>query len=190
MAYRYRRRRKLKFKINFKILSLVLGVMLIGLVIYLAIYFLFPLKTVKVISPIVLPELSTQGFSEVERIDVGIVEDMGIVALKSGCYELVANVEPMQAYSLQLGKEGKFAERPNAHDIAAEVFRNLGIEVLMVKITELRGNAFYAKIFLRQNDKILSIDARPSDAMAIALRMNSTIYINQTLLEEVGRKIC
>ena len=188
MRYRYRPRKR-RIKVDFRLLSLLLGLGLLAAIAYIT----FPVKTVETVegvSSLLVPELSTNGFSKVETIDVGIVGDMGVVSLKSGCYELVANVEPMQAYSLQLGKEGKFAERPNAHDIAAEVFKNLGIEVLMVKITELRGNAFYAKLFLKQGDKILSIDARPSDAMAIALRMNATIYINSTLLEEVGKKIC
>jgi bifunctional DNase/RNase len=60
----------------------------------------------------------------------------------------------------------------------------------MVKVTELKGNSFYSKLILRQGNTILSLDARPSDAIAIALRANSSIYVNSTLLREVGKKVC
>jgi bifunctional DNase/RNase len=60
----------------------------------------------------------------------------------------------------------------------------------MVKITEVKNNTFFGKLILRQNGKILSLDSRPSDATAIAVRTNSPIYVKTELLKEFGKKIC
>ncbi|MEM7826205.1 MAG: bifunctional nuclease family protein [Candidatus Aenigmatarchaeota archaeon] len=150
----------------------------------------WPKETVEILQELTLPELSTVGFSKVEKIEAESFGDVGIVVLKSGCYELSANVEAIQAESIKRGLEKIFAPRPNAHDIAKEIFNSFGIELLMVKITELKDNAYYSKIILRQGNTILNLDARPSDATAIAVRTGSPIYINSTLLKEVGKKIC
>jgi hypothetical protein len=168
----------------------ILSSLLLLIVFSLMLYTFWPREVGQVVQEIILPELSTSGFSKVEKIETRIVENLGSVSLRSGCYDLTATVEPEQAISIQRGISGEYAQRPNAHDIAKEVFDSLKIDVLMVKITELRENAFYAKLILRQGNTVLNLDARPSDAIAIALRMNSSIYVNQTLLEEVGKKIC
>jgi len=168
----------------------ILSSLLLLIVFSLMVYIFWPKEVGQILQEIVLPELSTSGFSKVERIQTAITGNLGGVSLKTDCYDLTATVEPEQAISIQRGIDGEYAPRPNAHDIAKEVFDSLKIEVLMVKITELRENAFYAKLILRQGNTILNLDARPSDAVAIALRTNSTIYINQTLLKEQGKKTC
>jgi len=68
----------------------------------------------------------------------------------------------------------------------------LDAKVLMVKITELKDNTFFAKLFLVKGNLILSLDSRPSDAIAIAARADYKvpIYVNENLLENVGEKIC
>lgn len=171
---------------QYKILSLILLV----IVVVLTIYILWPKEVEQVIQEIILPELSTLDFSKVEKIETTTVGNLGTVSLKTDCYDLTATVEASQAESIQRGIEKTYATRPNAHDIVAEAFNSLGIKVLMVKITELKENSFYSKLILRQGNTILSLDARPSDAIAIALRTNSSIYVNSTLLKEVGKKIC
>lgn len=137
-----------------------------------------------------IPELSTEGFTEVEKIYFGFLGDVSTVTMKAGCYELTAIVEKTQAESLERGMRNEMVERPNAHDLSASAFELFGIDVLMVKITGVRNNTYLSKIFLRKGNVVLGLDARPSDAMAIALRMNSSIYVNNTLLEEYGKYVC
>lgn len=168
----------------------ILCILLLIVVFALATYIFWPKEFVETFQEVVLPELSTSGFSKVESIEAESIGDSGIVLLRSGCYELTANVEAVQAESIKRGLEKTFAPRPNAHDIAKEVFNFFGIELLMVKITELRENAYYSKMILRQGNTILNLDARPSDATAIAVRTGSPIYINSTLLKQVGKKVC
>jgi len=170
----------------YKILSAILLLIVFSLVIYV----FWPRAVSQVVQGIFLPDLSTSGFLKVEKIETEISDNLGSVSLKTDCYDLTASVEPEQTDSIQRGIEKTYAPRPDAHDIAADVFHHLKIEVLMVKITELRGNSFYSKLILRQGNTILNLDARPSDAIAIAVRTNSSIYINQTLLKENGKKIC
>lgn len=170
----------------YKILSAVLLIATISL----AAYLFWPREVGQILQEIALPELSTSGFSKVDKIETETVGDVGSVSLISDCYDLTATVEPEQAASIQRGVDKTYDPRPNAHDIAANVFETLKIDVLMVKITELRESSFYSKLILRQGNTILNLDARPSDAIAIALRSNSSIYINQTLLVEMGEKIC
>ncbi|MEM5855385.1 MAG: bifunctional nuclease family protein, partial [Candidatus Aenigmatarchaeota archaeon] len=142
------------------------------------------------VQPLLLPQLSTKGFSKVESVETNVLGNTGSVSLKADCYELMATVEASQAESIQRGIDKIYVSRPNAHDIAKDVFQSFGIEVLMVKITELRDSSFYSKLILKQGNTIVELDARPSDAMAIALRVNASIYVNSTLLKEVGRKVC
>ena len=181
MKYRWK-----KNSSRYKILSFVL----LLVVICLATYILWPKEVELTFQQIILPELSTSGFSKVEKIGTATLGNLGTVSLKADCYELTATVEATQAESIQRGLDKTYVARPNAHDIVADAFNSLGIEVLMVKITELKESSFYSKLILKQGNTVLSLDARPSDAIAIALRTNSTIYINQTLLKEVGKKIC
>lgn len=171
---------------SYKIISFILLLTTLSLLAYV----LWPDKIISIVQEIALPELSTSGFSKVENVETSVIDNVGSISLRADCYDLTANVEPEQAESIERGIEGTYAPRPNAHDIAASVFETLNIDILMVKITELRNNAYYAKLILRQGNTVFNLDARPSDAIAIALRMNSSIYVNQTLLREMGERIC
>jgi bifunctional DNase/RNase len=137
-----------------------------------------------------IPELSTNGYSQVL---VGASIDShgeGVVTLTSGCSQIRAHVEAAQAESIYSGMEGMTPARPNAHDIAADAFRSLGIDVLMVKVTRVENQTFYGRIILRNGNTIASLDARPSDATAIAVRMQVPIYVKDELLEQNGQDIC
>lgn len=180
---------KYRWKKNYGIYKL-LSIFFLITTIALAIYAFWPRKFESIFQPFLLPELSTIGFSRVENVEVNVIGNTGTVKLISSCYELLATVEASQAESIQRGKEKSYAARPNAHDIMKDIFSSLGIEVLMVKVTELKDNSFYSKLILRQNNTVLNLDARPSDALAIALRVDAPVYINSTLLKEVGKKIC
>jgi bifunctional DNase/RNase len=181
MKYRWKRDSK-----PYKILSLLLLALSVSLIIYI----LWPKQVEVAFQNIIIPELSTSGFSKVERVETEIFGNTGAISLKTDCYDLTASVEASQAESIQRAIDKTYIARPNAHDIAKEIFESLKIDVIMVKITELKENAFYAKLILRQGNVVLNLDARPSDAIAIALRMNSSIYVNSTLLKEAGKKIC
>ena len=73
--------------------------------------------------------------------------------------------------------------RPMTHDLLHNILIHLGVVVDRVELYDLRENTFYAWIYLNVGGEDSRIDARPSDALAIALRMSARIYVNEKLLE-------
>ena len=71
---------------------------------------------------------------------------------------------------------GEETPRPMTHDLFASVLGGLEAEVVQIAVTALRENTFYATITLRRNGRTLEIDARPSDALALAVRLDSPIF--------------
>ncbi len=91
-----------------------------------------------------------------------------------------------QALSIQLGRNGQSAKRPLTHDLLASIFKTLEIRVEKVTITDLRDGVYYAEIALQQNGHTHQIDARPSDAIALSLRVEAPIYAMPHLLQSVS----
>ena len=77
--------------------------------------------------------------------------------------------------------------RPMTHDLIKNLMGHLGVKVDRVEVCDLRDNTFYAWIYLNVNGKETRIDARPSDALAIALRVNARIYVDEKVIEKSGK---
>ena len=74
--------------------------------------------------------------------------------------------------------------RPMTHDLLNEILKILKVEVLRVEIHDLRNNTFFANIHLLHEGKIMIVDARPSDAIAIALRAGTQIFVEDKVIEK------
>jgi len=72
--------------------------------------------------------------------------------------------------------------RPMTHDLLRNCLQLLKVEVDRIEVCDMRNNTYYAHIFLRENEKVTPLDARPSDAIAIALRTNAPIYVAEEVL--------
>ena len=79
--------------------------------------------------------------------------------------------------------------RPNFHDMARRVIQQLDAEVERVVVTELRQGTYYALLWLRTNDRLIDIDVRPSDGIALALRAEAPILVRASVFEEAGEAI-
>ncbi len=134
-------------------------------------------------------ELDLKDYSKVS-IDAGVIDDYGIVTLTSKCYRITAYTEPAQAESIKNGLKGKIGFRPTAHDIIKTIFEEVGIKVLMVKVYGIKNNTFLGKLIIQYGNNVLSIESRPSDATAIAVRFNAPVYVKNELLEKYGKYIC
>lgn len=74
--------------------------------------------------------------------------------------------------------------RPMTHDLLKSIIDNLGAEVISVLVSDLREDTFYAEINLRQSDgKVIKIDSRPSDAIALSLRAKAPIYVAESVMD-------
>jgi len=135
-------------------------------------------------------EIDTKGFLEVKVNVDAIYLDRAQITLTAGCYQIQATTDACVGQAILNGLEKKIDFRPTVYDVIADTFKSLGIEVLALKIVEVRNNTFIGELIVQQGDKVLSLDIRPSDGTAIALRLNSPIYINETLAKEMGKNIC
>ena len=89
----------------------------------------------------------------------------------------------MEATAIATEREKVRFPRPMTHDLIKNLFQHLGARVDWVEISDIRDNTFYAFIHMSVDGKKTKIDARPSDAIAIALRMKAPIYVSETVLK-------
>ncbi len=91
------------------------------------------------------------------------------------------------AIAMQLA-EMEFA-RPLTHDLLVSVVGGLGGTLARVIITRVEDSTYYAELILNRNGHVIAVDARPSDSIAVALRMNAPIFAHETLLERASIEI-
>lgn len=89
----------------------------------------------------------------------------------------------MEATAMATELEGIKMARPMTHDLLRRIISDLGGAIESIEVTDLKDNTYYATIHLQAGDKILTIDSRPSDAISLALRTQSPIFVAKKVLE-------
>jgi bifunctional DNase/RNase len=89
-----------------------------------------------------------------------------------------------EANAIALEMEKIATPRPMTHDLLKNVLVELGYRVERIVITELKDNTFYARIHLSREGASFNVDSRPSDAIALALRSQAEIYVEEEVLEK------
>ena len=112
------------------------------------------------------------------------------VFLASGCRALSFEVTNDQALSISYGLGKRIFSRPLTHDVLKDILDNYNISVESVAIDTFEEEIYKAKIILRQGDKVLNLDSRPSDAIALAARFGVGVKIKEEMLETRGTNIC
>ncbi|HUY19653.1 MAG TPA: bifunctional nuclease family protein [Candidatus Binataceae bacterium] len=93
-------------------------------------------------------------------------------------------IGPLEAASMATELEGIKPQRPMTHDLMRNLLTELGATVEAIEVTELRDNTYFAQILLRGRDgRTIQVDSRPSDAISLALRTKSPIYVAKQVLE-------
>jgi bifunctional DNase/RNase len=90
----------------------------------------------------------------------------------------------MEASSIAMELEKTPRIRPITHDLVKNLIEKLKFIVTKIEVTDLRDDTFYARIYLKRDGEEYSLDSRPSDAIAIALRTDSPIYVNEEVIEK------
>lgn len=98
-------------------------------------------------------------------------------------------IGPNEATAIALALQGVEPQRPMTHDLLVLLLESLGAEVVRVDVTELVEGTFFANLILSQDDREVTISARPSDAIAIAARTDSPIFADRDLLDVAGVEI-
>ena len=127
---------------------------------------------------------------EVEMVIRGLMMDpvtnMPIIVLKDVASDVVlpiwVGIFEAKAISDELEKTA--TPRPMTHDLMQNITRGLNAHVKKVVVSELRDDTFYAVIWIDHAGEPVTMDARPSDAIALALRWDCPIYVNRTVLEQ------
>jgi bifunctional DNase/RNase len=129
--------------------------------------------------------------------DVVPVQIRGILPANSGCALFVGNdekvfvinVEPAMGQVIGMFLRETPKERPLTHDLIANILKGFSINVERVIITELKNATYFARLILQQQNelarKIVEIDARPSDCLALATAQKRPIYVAAPLFEQV-----
>ena len=91
-----------------------------------------------------------------------------------------------EAMAIEMARKGIEPPRPFTHDLMKDLVTALGVTVEAIVITELKGHTYYAEVRMIRDGKSVVVSARPSDAMALALRTGSPIYADESLLDAEG----
>ena len=93
-------------------------------------------------------------------------------------------IGPAEALAIQRLLTGQAFPRPLTHDLFALVLEGLHARVSRVTIAEMHEGTFFATLVIERENNVLSVDARPSDSIAIALRTQAPLFVNEELLQE------
>jgi bifunctional DNase/RNase len=122
------------------------------------------------------------------RVDRVLIDDndspVVVLEEEGGTRWLPIWIGNAEARSIALEIEEFHPPRPNTHDLARDLIRGLDAEVVRVVVTELREGTYYALLHLRRGGRSFPIDARPSDAIAIALRAQAPIFVREPLFTQ------
>ena len=129
--------------------------------------------------------------------DVVPVQIRGILPAQTGCAIFVGNdekvfviqVEHNMGLIIGMFLKGEAKERPLTHDLIASIFKGFNITVERAVITELKDSTYFARLILQQENelgrKIVEIDARPSDCLALATCQKRPLFVSRSLFSQV-----
>lgn len=126
---------------------------------------------------------------EIEMTIKGLMIDpitnMPIIILRDGDGQrmLPIWVGVFEANAIALQLESVQTPRPMTHDLMKNLLDEMGASIERVVVCDLRENTFYATIYLRTSQKTIAVDSRPSDAIALALRTQSPILVEESVIE-------
>jgi uncharacterized protein len=129
---------------------------------------------------------------ELVGVRVELPANQPIVLLKeaSGTRYLPIWIGAVEATAIAFALQGVETPRPLTHDLFVDVLGEMDVELAAVHVTDLRDGTFFAELHLRQGERTWTVSARPSDAIALASRLESVpIFGAEAVLEEAGLEI-
>lgn len=124
----------------------------------------------------------------IDSIRVSLMSQQRIVILKEAGSDrfLPIWIGPYEAEAITLSLQEVEVARPLTHDLLRNVLNELGAQVTQVNITDLRDDVFYARIIIQVNGTEMEIDSRPSDALALAVRVHVPVFVAESVMEEAS----
>jgi len=124
---------------------------------------------------------------ELHKIILTDDQDQQIIVLQevNGHRKFPIVIGNTEAMAIKKRLEGIPPQRPMTHDLLSNVIEELGGSLEHIEITTLREHTFYAQLHIRQNGRVVQVDSRPSDAIALGIASSVPIYVAQSVLDEV-----
>ena len=125
---------------------------------------------------------------EIESLRRSLKSDQWTVNLKEKGAEryLAIWVDPAQADAIAVKLQGISVSRPLTHDLLVQLLRLWGASVDSIIVCDLKNNTYYAKILLHVDDGQMELDSRPSDALAMAVRVGAPILVEEVVLQKAA----
>ena len=125
---------------------------------------------------------------EIDSIRVSLMSQQRIVILKERDSDrfLPIWIGPYEAEAITLSLQDVEVARPLTHDLLRNALTELGAQVTRVDITELKENVFFARIVMQVDGEERWIDSRPSDALALAVRVHVPVFVAEEVMEEAS----
>ncbi len=124
----------------------------------------------------------------IDSIRVSLMNYQRVVILKEKTADryLPIWIGPAEADAIAIKLQGVNVPRPLTHDLLRSVIGNLGAKVNFIVVNDLKNDTFFAKIVLNVDGGEMEVDSRPSDALALAVRVEVPIYVDEGVLDKAG----
>ena len=120
------------------------------------------------------------------RVSLNNFQRVVILRVKDSTRYLPIWIGPSEADSIALKLQDVSVPRPLTHDLLQSVIVALGATVSRIVVSDLNNDTFFAKIVLKYNGSTMEVDARPSDAIALAVRTDAPIFADDSVVEKAG----
>ena len=124
----------------------------------------------------------------IDSIRVSLMNYQRVVMLKEKMADryLPIWIGPAEADAIAVKLQGVSVPRPLTHDLLRSVIDTLGASISSIVVNDLKNDTFYAKITLDVDGGQMEVDSRPSDALALAVRVEAPIYVDESVLDKAG----
>jgi bifunctional DNase/RNase len=124
----------------------------------------------------------------VESVRINLATQQRVVILKARDQEryLFIWIAHAEAYAIAVELQGTTSPRPLTHDLLKNVIAELGGKIISIVISDLIEDIFYARLVLDVDGRHVEVDSRPSDAIALAVRTKSSIFVEESVLDRAG----
>ncbi len=124
----------------------------------------------------------------IDSIRVSLMNYQRVVILREKAADryLPIWIGPAEADAIAVKLQGVTVPRPLTHDLLYSVIDALGAKINSIVVSDLKNDTFYAKITLDVDGGQIEVDSRPSDALALAVRVEAPIYVEETVLDKAG----
>ena len=126
----------------------------------------------------------------IDSLRVSLTNQQRVVVLhqKDADNYLPIWIGPYEAESITIALQEVEVSRPLTHDLLRNVFQKLHAKIMRIEIYSLKEDVFFAHILVESQEEIITIDSRPSDAIALAVRAHVPIYVDMEVMERAGIK--